>query len=231
VALLALGFYAGGLVLAFGLRTLVQWRRTGDTGLRLTAGPIGSLQWWAKLLFIAALVLGLTGPLAAVAGLDPLFGSQPLARAGVVVVVTGLVATVLAQLNMGASWRIGVDPAERTALVTTGAFAIARNPIFTAMSLTSLGLAMMVPNVVSVAAMVVLIVSIQMQVRAVEEPYLIRTHGRSYTDYAARVGRFLPCLGAIPPSSTRDTGLSSTQDNSDGPESDVDQVRRERTGG
>jgi hypothetical protein len=41
----------------------VQWRRTGGTGLRLDAGPAGSIRWWAKLLFIAALVLGLAGRL------------------------------------------------------------------------------------------------------------------------------------------------------------------------
>jgi protein-S-isoprenylcysteine O-methyltransferase Ste14 len=37
----------------------------------------------------------------------------------------------------GASWRIGVDPDERTTLVTSGPFAIARNPIFTAMAAAS----------------------------------------------------------------------------------------------
>jgi len=35
VAAAALGLYAAGLALAFGWRSLGQWRRTGDTGLRL----------------------------------------------------------------------------------------------------------------------------------------------------------------------------------------------------
>jgi hypothetical protein len=60
-ATLALGLYLLGLVLAFGARSLVRWSRTGDTGLRLNAGPAGSLGWWAKLLFIVALALGLAG--------------------------------------------------------------------------------------------------------------------------------------------------------------------------
>jgi hypothetical protein len=49
------------------VRSVVQWRRTGDTGLRPGAGPAGSVGWWAKLLFVAALVLGLVEPLAALA--------------------------------------------------------------------------------------------------------------------------------------------------------------------
>jgi hypothetical protein len=47
VAWLALLLYLVGLALAFGWRTLAQWRRTGDTGLRLDAGRPGALRWWA----------------------------------------------------------------------------------------------------------------------------------------------------------------------------------------
>ncbi|MCM0674466.1 hypothetical protein NCC78_07160 [Micromonospora phytophila] len=58
---------------------------------------------------------------------------------------------------MGTSWRIGVDPSERTELVTDGAFALARNPIFTAMAASTLGLTLMVPNAVALAALLVLV--------------------------------------------------------------------------
>jgi protein-S-isoprenylcysteine O-methyltransferase Ste14 len=199
MALLALALYLLALSLAFGLRSLTQRRRTGDTGLRLDAGPPGSLRWWAKLSFIAALVLGLAGPVAALIGLGPVPGlDRPAVRiTGLVVAVVGVVATLLAQVAMGDSWRVGVDPAERTALVTGGAFAVARNPVFTAMTITSAGLALMVPNVVSIAATVVLVASIQLQVRAVEEPYLSAVHGAAYREYAARVGRFVPGLGRL----------------------------------
>lgn len=40
---------------------------------------------------------------------------------------------------------------------------------------------------------------IQMQVRAVEEPHLLATHGQAYAHYAARVGRFLPWIGRLRP--------------------------------
>ena len=37
--------------------------------------------------------------------------------------------------------------------------------------------------------------AIELQVRAVEEPYLEHTHGVTYRTYGSRVGRFLPGLG------------------------------------
>ncbi|MFI7523387.1 methyltransferase family protein [Micromonospora globbae] len=194
---IALVLYLAGLGLAFGWRSVAQWRATGDTGLRLDAGPTGSVGWWAKLLFVAALLLGLAGPAVALAGVDPVdVLDRPWIRVvGLALAVVGVAATLAAQLNMGTSWRVGVDQSERTPLVTTGAFALARNPVFTAMTATSLGLAAMVPNPISLAATIVLVVSIQVQVRAVEEPYLARLHGPVYTQYAAQAGRFWPGVG------------------------------------
>ncbi len=200
VAVAALLIYLVWAALAFGLRTLVQWRRTGDTGWRGGGMTAGSLQWWARVVFTGALLLGAAGPVAALAGLPAVdFLNHGAVRvAGVVAAVAGVVATSAAQGSMGASWRIGVRESERTELVTGGAFALARNPIFTAMIVTAGGLALMVPNVVSLAGFATTVAAIQLQVRAVEEPYLRRAHPAAYLDYAARVGRFLPGLGRLP---------------------------------
>jgi len=110
---------------------------------------------------------------------------------------TGLVITLLAQLAMGDSWRIGVDSDERTTLVTAGPFALVRNPIFTSMLPASLGLALLVPNAVTLAAFVALVGALELQTRVVEEPYLLRVHGDVYAGYAARVGRFVPGVGRL----------------------------------
>ena len=103
---------------------------------------------------------------------------------------------------MGSSWRIGVDHAERTELVTSGPFALSRNPIFAAMIPTSLGLGLMVPSGVAPVGVAALLVALELQVRIVEEPYLRRVHGASYADYATRVGRFVPGVGLLRPSRT-----------------------------
>ncbi len=72
---------------------------------------------------------------------------------------------------MGESWRVGVDPSERTALVVRGPFRVVRNPIFTTMAFTALGFTLLVPSVLAIVGFVGLLVSLELQVRAVEEPY------------------------------------------------------------
>ena len=194
----ALALYLVWASLAFGWRTIVQWRRTGDTGLRLHAQP-NTPQWWAKVGFAVAILVGLVAPIAAVAGLDNLSALEAawLHIAGLVVTALGIVGTLVAQNAMGESWRIGVDPSEQTALVVRGPFRYARNPIFTAMLITATGLAMMIPNVVSVIGLVSLIAALEVQVRLVEEPYLLTTHGAAYRSYARSVGRFSPGIGRV----------------------------------
>ena len=149
------------------------------------------------MLFVAAMVAGLAGPLSAVLGATPVDPPAALQAAGLVLALTGFAATLAAQTGMGASWRIGVDPTERTALVTDGVFAHARNPIFTAMVTAQAGIVLMVPTWVSVAALAALVAAVQLQVRAAEEPYLLTTHGDAYADYAARTGRFVPGIGRL----------------------------------
>jgi hypothetical protein len=63
-----------------------------------------------------------------------------LAAAGLVIAFAGVVLTLAAQRQTGASWRIGVDAGERTVLVIGGLFAHLRNPIFTGMLAVTAGL-------------------------------------------------------------------------------------------
>ena len=193
----ALTVYVVWLAIAFGLRTWLQVRRTGDTGFRGVSGRLGTAEWWAGVLFVLALVGGAVAPAATLAGLDTLdvFDVSGLQLLGVVVASIGVGLTLLAQLDMGESWRIGVDERESTELVVRGLFRFVRNPIFSAMGLTALGLTAMVPNLVALLSFAALIVALELQVRVVEEPHLRVAHGSSYLAYAAAVGRFLPGVG------------------------------------
>jgi len=201
--LLTLAAYAVYLGTAFVARTVLQYRATGDSGFRGISGRPGSSEWLAGVGFVVALVCGVAGPAAALAGLEPVgvLDHAFIASIGALVAVAGIAATLWAQGQMGASWRIGVDEAERTDLVTTGAFAFARNPIFTAMVATGAGLTLMTPNVVSLVGFMLLVLAIELQVRVVEEPYLLTTHPQ-YGQYAARTGRFLPGVGRLAPQSS-----------------------------
>ena len=107
----------------------------------------------------------------------------------------GLLVTLAAQRAMGESWRIGVDPDERTELVTAGLFGRVRNPIFTGMLLFAAGSALAVPTPVTVLGLLAAAAGITAQVRLVEEPHLRRQHGPAYDAYARTAGRFLPRVG------------------------------------
>ncbi len=111
--------------------------------------------------------------------------------------VAGLLLVLAAQAGMGDSWRVGVEEGERTDLVTGGLFSLARNPVFTGMVLVLAGMVLVLPGPIPAAALLSLVVAVQVQVRMVEEPYLLRTHGTVYRAYAARTGRFVPLLGRL----------------------------------
>jgi protein-S-isoprenylcysteine O-methyltransferase Ste14 len=196
----ALFGYAVFLLLAFGVRTLVHLRRTGSTGFVGFTGNPGSAEWWGGVLFALAIVAGGAAPalqLAEVLYPAPSLVTPLLQSIGIALFVAGIAGTLWAQLAMGESWRIGVNETERTTLVVAGPFHWVRNPIFTAMTTATLGLALLVPNVASLAAVASLVLALELHVRLVEEPYLRRTHGASYARYAASAGRFLPRIGRL----------------------------------
>jgi protein-S-isoprenylcysteine O-methyltransferase Ste14 len=200
MAAAALVLYGISLTLTFGVRIAVQWRRTGSTGVHGLAAGAGPLEWFAGALFIAGVASGAVAPalvlldvLEPISALDGVVGHA----IGLALAASGIALTFGAQLAMGDSWRIGVDPEERTQLVTDGPFRLVRNPIYSAMFPTVLGLVLMVPNVLSLIGLTALAVGLELQVRLVEEPHLLRTHGETYADYVARVGRFVPRLGLL----------------------------------
>lgn len=184
--------------LAFGWRSWVQWRRTGSTGFIRPRRGAGATELAGSSGFVLALVLLVAAPVADLAGMariEWLDDTTWAAAAGIALGVGGVALTLVAQLAMGDSWRIGVDPATRTDLVTDGVFGSVRNPIFTAMIVATLGLVLLVPNPVSAAALLVLVAALEVQVRLVEEPYLRTVHGSAYDGYRSSAGRFVPGVG------------------------------------
>lgn len=191
--LLEVTFFA----LAFGWRSWIHWRRTGSTGFIRPHRGASTAELVGSAGFVLALVLLVAAPIADLANLDRIgmLDAAWAAAAGTVLGVAGVALTLVAQFGMGDSWRIGVDPAVRTDLVTSGVFGSVRNPIFTAMLVATAGLVLLVPNASSVAAFVVLVAALEIQVRLVEEPHLRAIHGPAYDTYRATVGRFLPRVG------------------------------------
>ena len=199
---LALALVAIYGLLAFGVRMAVQVRRTGSTGFKGLRDTSGSLERIGGLLFVTAAVLSVAGPVLQLTGaLDSVqaLEGDVASILGVVLASLGIVLTVVAQFAMGDAWRIGVDPHEQTELVIHGPFALVRNPIYTAMIPSFTGIALLASNIVTIAGAILLIVALELQTRVIEEPYLSRIHGKQYTVYATRVGRFFPRIGRLHP--------------------------------
>jgi len=195
VALVLFGVFAA---LGFGWRSWEQRRRTGSTGFRGVSGRLGSAEWFAGSGFVAApavAVLASILQLLDVAAPVAVLHSPWIQIGGIVVAIVGIFATVYAQLDMGDSWRIGVDPGETTTLVRTGVFGWVRNPIFTAMITFGFGIALVTPSLVALAGFLLLVATIELQVRIIEEPYLLTVHGDDYRSYLTNVGRFMPGVG------------------------------------
>jgi protein-S-isoprenylcysteine O-methyltransferase Ste14 len=193
-----LGLYGLFFLVAFGARIAVQWWRTGSTGVVGVDRKQGALAWLSGVMFVFALAAGPASAILALFGwADPVraLDTDFLHGIGLAFFACGFAATFWAQLSMGNSWRIGVDSTEKTVLVRGGPFSWVRNPIYSATLLASLGLVLCLPNVLAMGTWLIFLSGLELHVRAVEEPYLLRTHGTAYADYAAEVGRFMPGVG------------------------------------
>lgn len=120
-----------------------------------------------------------------------------LSAVGVVLALAGFAVVLVAQCQMGGEWRVGVDRSEQTMLIKNGLSAWVRNPVFSGIGLFAVGFSLLVPNIISGSALLLGAVGLEIQTRWVEEPYLLRTHGQVYAEYAGRVGRFLPRIGLL----------------------------------
>jgi len=88
------------------------------------------------------------------------------------------------------SWRIGIDPHEKTELITDGIFRISRNPLMLCYFLTVLGYSLMVPNLAVIVSGITLLYFGNCAVLN-EEEYLGTAHRQDYHKYLMEVDRYL----------------------------------------
>ena len=104
--------------------------------------------------------------------------------------VLSLILVWVAQSQMANSWRIGIDENNKTELVNTGLFSISRNPIFLGIMIANVGLLLIIPNAFTLLIVCLSTVSINTQIR-LEEDFLEKSHGKTYTDYCQKVRRWI----------------------------------------
>ncbi len=107
-----------------------------------------------------------------------------------IILFTSWMWLLLAQSQMGKSWRIGIDERHTTGLVTHGLFKCCRNPIFLAMRCALFAFTALSPTAPILALTVAAELLMQIQVR-MEEAHLSRLHGQNYLNYLQRVKRWL----------------------------------------
>ena len=153
----------------------------GVTALLFRIGVVG---------VIACAGLAWHSPATAVALGQPEWAAAPVLRWTAAALLVGSPALVVAaQVQMGASWRIGVPREGPGALVAHGLFAWSRNPIFVGMIGAAFGVFLWSPHIGSAAVLALAWAAIAIQVR-LEEKALRAAHGDAYEHYAAHVGRW-----------------------------------------
>lgn len=108
---------------------------------------------------------------------------------GWLVLIISCSLLILAQTQMGQSWRIGLDAETPGPLVVHGLFARSRNPIFLSMRLNLIGLMCLKPNLFSLLILASGELLIQLQVR-LEEAHLPLVYGEAYEAYRTQVPRW-----------------------------------------
>ena len=110
-----------------------------------------------------------------------------------VLLVAGLAVLVLAGLTLGKSLSANPVPLAKSTLKTNGIYAVVRHPIYFGLTLASLGLAISSHNWLGLALFGALVTLLNFKARFEEK--LLRAKFDNYSDYARKVGRFIPFIG------------------------------------
>ena len=183
------------LLSAFAWRSFVVWKRTGINPIvfKRTDSAHDFIGRIFKLLFALIVIIVLVYSFWP----NGYFLFMPIkwlertwiTTTGAMLLVLSLIWTLVAQTQMGESWRIGIDQEHQTALVRTGVFNLSRNPIFVGMMITLVGLFLVIPNALTLLTLVTGVMLIGIQVR-LEEEFLLKSHGEGYTRYKQEVRRW-----------------------------------------
>lgn len=116
--------------------------------------------------------------------------SVSLAWLGVVFCLAGLTLLFLSLVAFGRSFRVGIDTNRPDKLVTSGVFAVTRNPIYVGFGFVLLGELFIDPHWVLLLYLFAGIALFHRQVLR-EESFLREHYGNEYELYCSRVRRYL----------------------------------------
>jgi len=117
------------------------------------------------------------------------FHSGGIAWIGVIFCLAGLLLVLWSLVSFGQSFRVGIDINHPARLVTTGIFAISRNPIYVGFAIILIGQFLVFPNWILLVYTGAAVWLFHRQVFR-EEDYLKKHYGGEYLEYCERVGRY-----------------------------------------
>jgi protein-S-isoprenylcysteine O-methyltransferase Ste14 len=117
--------------------------------------------------------------------------------AGLGLMAAGYAGTLWCYAAMGDAWRIGVNRAEKTMLISTGPYRMVRHPIYLFQIVMLAGALLLLPTVLSLAVLALHLACVWIKA-ADEEAHLLGLHGEAYRAYLGRRGRRFPRLRRSP---------------------------------
>ena len=118
------------------------------------------------------------------------FHSELISWIGVFFCLAGLSLLLWSLVSFGKSFRVGIDTEHPDKLITSGVFALSRNPIYVAFAFILLGQFLIFPNWILFVYLAAGIWLFHRQVLR-EEEYLKKHYGKEYLEYNSRVRRYL----------------------------------------
>jgi protein-S-isoprenylcysteine O-methyltransferase Ste14 len=122
---------------------------------------------------------------------DRLGGRPATAWLGAVLISAGFVLAAWADIMFVRAHTTVIPHRAASALVTGGPFRFSRNPIYSALSLITVGAALLIGTWWPLATLVPALVIVRLWVIGPEERYLANTFGADYEAYCKKVRRWL----------------------------------------
>jgi protein-S-isoprenylcysteine O-methyltransferase Ste14 len=193
--------------LVFGIVLTAYWGRVlrlvykirSRTGKDANFRPPERTGQWLRVIWYPAVVIWVGYPYVVAftraerlaAALRPVAWPGWLGWAAAAVGVAALMGTLACWKRMGKSWRMGINPDEKTQLIVSGPYAYVRHPIYALSSLLMLATIVAIPSPLMLVVGVIHLGLLQWEARR-EEKHLVLHHGQAHEEYCRRVGRFVP---------------------------------------
>jgi len=184
-------------IVALGIRPYILYKNTGINAYKKMGGGEGIQSINERVLILGAMLIPIISMIYLFSEdlyqyLVPIsyLEIEWIKRTGILLMLLGSFIVIVAQFQMGDSWRIGINTEEKTSLVKSGLYRYSRNPIYLSLLISFIGFFLILPNALSLCGLTLGYPSLEIKIR-LEEKYLISKHGDSYRQYMSDVNRWI----------------------------------------